>query len=180
MRIVFRSVPSIIMILFELLVGIMLFRDLTGFTNGVVILFGIFMLALGVMDLIKAYRFKTVYGPDNAYLAGAVADLLLGLFCIFGSKILLSVIPMLVMLYGIFLIITGFYKGRNYLSLRRAGFRPHFLALISAAAAILLGVVLVLHPGSTAETLWSFAGMVLIVEALLDLIAAVLMRSADI
>ena len=180
MRIVFRSVPSIIMILFELFVGIMLFRDPTGFTNRVVVLFGIFMLVLGVMDLIKAYRFKTVYGPDKAYLAGAIADLVLGMICILGSKILLGVFPMLVVLYGIFLIITGFYKGRNYFSLRRAGFRPHLLALISAAAAIVLGVILVLHPGSTAETLWSFAGVVLIVEALLDLIAAVLMRTADI
>lgn len=166
-----RNFSIILMILFEGIVGFMLFGDPENFTRGVIVFFGIVMLILGIGNLIQTLRTRVDGKPDSYLMTGAVADLIIGLILTVGNKLVYGIFPVLAVIYGIFLIIAGIHKTRVYLWLKRDGFRPSILSIISALAAIALGVIIVLNPFSTAATLWKFTGIVMIVEAVVDLIA---------
>lgn len=166
-----KSIPVLLLLIFELIVGVMLFCDPTAFTHKAIVIFGIVMLALGVIDLIRAFKYKKDGKPDSFLLAGAVVDLIVGLVCTAGSGLIMGLFPVLAALYGVVLIITGIYKLRNYFSFRRSSFRPSAVTLLSAAAAFVLGVIVFLHPFSATTTVWRFTGAVLIAEALLDAVA---------
>lgn len=174
-----RNFSIILMILFEGIVGFMLFGDPENFTRGVIVFFGVVMLILGTGNLIQVLRTRVDGTLDSYLMFAAVVDLIIGLILTVGNKLVYGIFPALAVIYGIFLIIAGVHKTRVYHWLRRDGFSPSILSVISALAAIALGVIIVLNPFSTAATLWRFTGIVLIAESVLDLIAFFLgMRSA--
>ena len=58
MKSIVKNISTILLLLFEGILGIMLFRDPTSFTQKVIVIFGIVMLTLGVLDLLRAFRCK--------------------------------------------------------------------------------------------------------------------------
>lgn len=166
-----RNFSIILLILFEGIVGFMLFGDPEKFTRGVIIFFGIVMLILGIGNLIQALRTRIDGAPDSYLMVAVIADLIIGAVLTLGNRLVYGIFPALAVIYGIFLIIVGIHKTRVYLWLRRDGFVPSILSIISALTAIAIGVIVVLNPFSTVETLWRFTGVVLIAEAVIDLIA---------
>lgn len=168
MKSIVKNISTILLLLFEGILGIMLFRDPTSFTQKVIVIFGIVMLTLGVLDLLRAFRCKNDGKPDPFLLTGAVVDLIIGLLCTVGSGIIMGLFPVLAAFYGVVLIITGIYKLRIYFSFRRSGYQPAVISLLSAIAVLVLGIVVLLHPFSTTTTVWRSVGAILIAEALLD------------
>ena len=149
----------------------MLFGNPERFTRSIIIIFGIIMLIMGIGNLIQSRRTGEGDAPDKSLMAAATAELVIGAILTFGNKLVYGIFPVIAVIYGVFLIIVGIHKTRVYLWLKKEGFRPSILSIISALAAIALGVVIVLNPFETVETLWKFAGISLVAEAVLDLVA---------
>ncbi len=164
----------VLLILFEGIVGFMLFGNPERFTRGVIIFFGIIMLIIGTGNLIQALRTRVDGAPDSYMMIAAVADLIIGVILTAGNKLVFGIFPVIAVIYGIFMIIVGMHKVRVYHSLKKEGYLPSIISVISGIAAIALGIIIVLNPFGTVETLWKFAGIVLIGEAVLDLIAFLL------
>ncbi len=162
-------IPLLLMIAFELFVGINLFNDPVAFTQNVIVIFGVFMLILAVWGLIRWLRERSVNRAHTFTLVGAIIDLLIGILCVLKSDTVIKIFPILAMAYGVVMVIMGIYKIRNYIAVRTIGFRRPFLALIGGILTIILGVVIFLHPFTTMELIWQYAGIMLIMEAAFDL-----------
>lgn len=160
-----------IFFLFEVYAGLQLINDPVTFTNNVIIVFGIIMLIIGVLSLIRALRAKSSGLAHRLTLFGAVLDLIIGVVCVAGSKYIVDMIPVLAMVYGFIMVIMGINKVRNYAVLRDLGFRRSWLVLLSALLTIVLGAIIFLNPFLATELVWTYIGVFLIVEGVMDLIA---------
>lgn len=73
------------------------------------------------------------------------------------------------MIYGIFMVIAGIHKIRNYLVLKDFGINRSWLVVLSAILSIILGIVVFLNPFTATEAAWVYVGVFLIVEGVFDL-----------
>ena len=132
----------VLVILFEAIVGLMLFGNPERFTRSVIIIFGAIMLIMGIGTLIQALRTRVDDKPDSYLMASAIAELVIGAVLTIGNKLVYGIFPVIAMIYGVILIIVGLHKVSVYRQLKKARFRPSVLSIISALAAIALGVVI--------------------------------------
>ena len=170
-----RNLPLLLLIVFELAVGILLFLKPVEFTQGIIITLGVLLLVIGAIDLFRFLRDRKSLGVnDYLTLSLAILALLCGAFLAFGSKLVMGLFGVLAVLYGIFLIVSGLLKGKTYFEFRRAGFPVSVLLLVNAILSVLLGMLIVLHPFDSVDVLWRFTGVSLIVEAIGDAISLLL------
>ena len=162
-------IPVILMIIFEAYIGINLFNDPVNFTQGMIVVFGWFMIVLAVLGLIRWLRARSSNRAHTYTIVGAVVDCLIGILCIAKSDAVINIFPILAMAYGVAMVIMGIYKIRNYLTIRTFSFRRPFLFLLGGILTIALGVIIFLHPFTTTELIWQATGIMLIVEAVYDL-----------
>ena len=157
-------------IFFEVYAGVRLLTNPVEFTNRVVVFFGIIMIMIGVVSVIRALELKsTRLLPYRLGLLGGVLDLIIGVICVFFSSKVVSLFPVLFMIYGIIMVVSGIHKIRNYLVLKDFGINRSWLVVISAVLSIILGVVVFLNPFSATEAARLYTGIFLIVEGVMDL-----------
>lgn len=174
MRKFLLCIPLVLMIVFELIVGINLFQDPVSFTENMIVVFGVFMIVLAVLGIFRWMRARSRSKiVSKLTLAGAVIDLLIGIICLTASESVIKIFPFMVMVYGIVMIIMGFYKIRNYIALRSVGIPRSFLALVGGVLTIVLGVIVFLHPFTTTEVIWQSTGIMLIASAVVDFITLI-------
>lgn len=75
------------------------------------------------------------------------------------------------MLYGIMLILLGVERVQNTLDLRRLGVNKWYMEAIAAFISMIGGTIIISNPFATAETLWMFTGVALIVDAIADVLS---------
>ena len=166
----FGYLTIIFFIFFEVYSGIRLLTNPIDFTNSVIFIFGIIMLIIGVISIVRALKIKSDSGmPYRLGLFGGILDLIIGVLCTFFSQKVLGLFPVLLMIYGIFMVIAGIHKIRNYLVLKDFGINRSWLVVLSAILSIILGIVVFLNPFTATEAAWVFVGVSLIVQGVFDL-----------
>ena len=175
MKFIKNNFHALLLVLFELAVGILLFIDPEGFTNAVIMIFGGVLAVIGLFKLIRFIAEKRKTG-DASYLELilSVLCIILGCVCMFMTSYILNIFAFVAVVYGIILIVSGVFKAASYFDMRSAGLPVSFLSILSAIVSVLLGVVIVFNPFDAVNVLWMFAGISLIVEALLDIAALAL------
>lgn len=160
----------IFFIFFEVYAGVRLLTNPVEFTNTVVVLFGVIMLVIGVVSVIRALQVKASTGlPYRLGLWGGIFDLIIGAICVFWSSKVVSLFPVLVMIYGIIMVVSGIHKFRNYLALKDLGINRSWLVALAAILSIVLGVIVFLNPFTATDAAWTYTGIFLIVEGVVDL-----------
>ncbi len=160
-------------IFFEVYAGIRLLTSPVEFTNNVVVIFGIVMLVIGLVSVIRALQAKSNGFPFRLGVFGGVIDLIIGVICVFFSQKVIDFFPVLVMIYGIIMVVAGINKIRNYLFLKDLGINRSWLLVLSGILTIILGVVVFLNPFPAMETAWAVTGVLLIVEGVVDLLTLI-------
>lgn len=173
MRLLRSSLSLILLILAEIAVGILLFVNPEEFTRTVLTLFGIIMLLVGLVSCVRFFRDRKDGMESPLTLIFAVAALVIGIFCAFATSFVLGLFSVVAVIYGVILILAGIYKAQTYFQNKKAKLRPSFLVLLSAVLAVILGAVIVFNPFTTTVMLWRFAGISMIAEAVIDLIALI-------
>lgn len=168
-----RSLGGVAMGLVEFLVGILLLVDPVGFTSGIIVAFGVVLMVMGIGSVIKYFRSEPEVAAVNQSLVKGLTQLLAGAFCAFNSHWFVVTFPVLTLVYGVVILITGLTKLQWMMDLIRMKQGKWFLAAISAAISILCGVVIITSPFSSTAVLWSFTGISLILEAVFDMIGAI-------
>lgn len=170
----FRQIlPVILLTLFEMAVGILLLVNPEGFTNAVIIAFGVAMLVIGVIHFIKYFVDRKDGTESPLTIISAVILLLIGAVCAFASSAVMGLFSVIVIIYGVMLIVSGVYKISFFATLKKAGALTSPFMLISAVLGIILGVVVIIFSFQTAMIVWQIAGVSLIVEAAIDLISVI-------
>lgn len=180
MKILKKNGNSIILCAFEILVGVLLLIDPVGFTTGIITVAGVGLLAAGVITVVKYFRTDAAQAAAGQLLARGLAELLAGAFCAFRSQWFVVTFPVLTMIYGVVILITGLGKIQITADLLRGKNGRWFMGAISAAVSIACAVIILRSPFATTAALWVFTGITLIVEAVLDAVTIAIARIKEV
>ena len=92
-----------------------------------------------------------------------------GAFLIIRSDVVVRVLPIV---FGLFVIFDSLGRIQNALELRRCGYSSWKIFLLLAVLSVVLGIVMVVDPFGTMETLVMAIGLILILEGALNLLSA--------
>lgn len=169
-----ENLGGIVTCLFELIVGILLLIDPSGFTSAIISTVGVFLALSGLFGVIRYFRTEPVTAMKNQLLSKGLASVLIGAFCISQSGwIVALILPILTMVYGGVILVTGLTKVQWMFDIIRLKKKMWFLAAISAIISIACGLVVIVNPFATTALLWMFIGISLIVEAAFDLLSLI-------
>ena len=174
MRAIQKNSGSILMCVLEILVGVLLLVDPTGFTSTVIIAAGVALILYGVICIVRYFRADAAEGALRQSLFKGLLLLLGGLFCVLRSRWFVATFPLLTILYGIGILISGVGKIQWAADMIRFGRKRWYLPAISAVFSLIFAAVILCNPFTTTAVLWSFTGSVLIVEAVFDIVAIAL------
>lgn len=172
-----NNFPVILLTLFEFAVGVLLLINPEAFTKAVIIIFGAILVVIGGIYLARVLRDRSE-GVSGITMTIALASLIVGILCIVFPSMIMSLFAFVAIIYGVILIVSGVYKAKSYTDAKSAGTPLPAITLISAILSVALGIVIVINPfGTVMRTLFTFAGIALIIEAGLDLTSVILNTS---
>ncbi len=164
---------SVIVCLFEILVGILLLVNPVGFTAGIITAGGILLIVVGIASIISYARLDPVAGAASQSLVKGLVALCAGLFCAFKAEWFIITFPVLTLVYGVVILISGLAKVQWTVDILRLKMGKWFLPAISAALSIICAFIIFANPLATTVWLWVFTGVALIVEAIFDIVSMV-------
>ena len=168
-----RNLGSVAMSLAEIIIGILLLVNPVAFTSGIIVAFGIVLMLMGIGSVIKYFRTEPEEAAVSQTLLKGLIELLAGAFCAFNSHWFIVTFPVLTLVYGVGILITGLTKLQWTVDIIRMKRSKWLWMAISAAISILCGITVITNPFSTTAVLWMFIGISLIVDAVFDMIGGV-------
>jgi len=160
--------------LFEIAIGILLLMNPEGFTKGIITAFGIALIIISVVCIIKYFKCDLTQAAEKQYLLKGLLAIAAGGFCVIKSDWFIVTFPALTILYGIAVLVMGLSKLQLTVDLLRRKNQKWYLAVISAVISIICAVIILNNPFSTTKFLWMFTGISLIAESVLDIITLVI------
>jgi len=171
-----RNTGNLLTCIFEILVGILLLIDPVGFTSGIIVAFGIVLAVIGAISLFRYFREDAETASQESGLAKGIIFVIFGLFCAFKSEWFIVTFPLLTVLYGILTLVSGVSKVQWAVDMLRAKQKYWFVEVISAVLTIICAILILTNPFTSTVFLWTFIGVSMIVEAVVDVIAFILGR----
>lgn len=105
-----QSLGGALLVVLEVIVGILLLINPSGFTTSIIIAAGILLMVAGVDNVIKYVRADAEEAAKTKLLMTGSIALTAGAFCAFNTQWFLTAFPVLTILYGIVILLTGFGK----------------------------------------------------------------------
>ena len=165
-----------LLILFEIAAGVLLLIDPEKVARVILFLFGVVMIVIGGMNLIRFYREKPEGITGFITCMVGVASLLLGVFSVIPATMDMMM-EYRTIFYALIFFVAGLYEAQMYFTARKSGQSTSVMLLISAVMAVLFGVlVAVNHNGGLVSFLDKdqLPAVFMFCQALTDLIALVL------
>ena len=173
MQIIKRNAGGIVMCLFEILAGILLLINPVMFTSGIVVALGIVFLIIGLLGVISYFKTDPAEAAIKQTLAKGLAMSAAGLFCIVQYQWFVESFSVLAVLYGVIILMMGFSKIQWAVDMLRMKKENWFLAAIGALLSVIFALVILMNPFHSTKVLWTFVGISLILEAVVDIMALV-------
>ena len=165
---------SILLCVFEAVVGILLLLDPIAFTTGIIVSFGVVLLLMGIGSAVGYSRMDALAGAASRGLLKGLVLIAAGAFCVFRSYWFIMTFPVLSVIYGVSILIAGLGKIQWTFDMLRMKRKKWFLAAISAAISIVCAILVLDNPFASSAILWMFTGISLIVEAVFDVVSLII------
>lgn len=178
MKLIKENPQTILMVLFEIAVGSLLLINPDGFTRAILVSFGVIMLIIGIVNLIKyVSKKKSSLFPVLRLIAGIVS-IIVGAIFTFGTSMIMGIFTLIAIVYGIILIVSGVMKMQDFFQAKK--YEPYvpIVILFSAIASVVLGLIIIINPFEMAMLAFRFMGISLIVEAVIDILTLVLIAKS--
>lgn len=169
-----NNISGIIVCMFEILAGILLIINPVAFTTGIITAAGMIMLIIGLISIVTYFKSDIMEAATGRYLMKGIVALLAGAFCIFNSHWFIVTFPVLTIIYGVVVLIAGIGKIQITVDMIRLKNRKWFLGLVSALISIMCAIVILNNPFASVAALWMFTGIVLIAEAVMDVVTIII------
>lgn len=173
MRKVNIGIASILMSLVEILIGILLLINPVGFTSGIINTFGVIMVLFGASEIIQYFRSDAELAAQKDWLTKGIVLTAAGLFCVTKTEWFIATFPVITLLYGVLILVTGVSKLQKAIDMLRLKQKFWYVMLISSVLTLVVAVLAITNPFATTAVLWNFIGISLIVEAVMDVVAFV-------
>ena len=165
-----------LLILFEIAAGVLLLMAPDKVARVILFLFGVVMIIIGGMNLIRFYKEKPEGLTGFITCMVGVAALLVGIFSVIPATMDMMM-EYRTLFYALIFFIVGLYEAQTYFTARKNGGPVSFMLLVSAVLAIIFGVlVAVNHNGELVSFLDKdqLPAVLMFCQALTDLIALIL------
>ena len=127
------------------------------------------VLACAAVQLIRYFAVERGVFQSQLTLISGLVCLGLGAFLIIRRDLVVRILPIV---FGLFVIFDSLGRIQNALELRRCEYSSWKGFLLLAVLSIVLGIVMILDPFGTMETLVMAIGVILIIEGALNLLSA--------
>lgn len=174
-----EHINGIVLCLFELIVGILLLINPISFTTWIIMIAGIFLIILGFIEVVKYFRTSTEEASLGQALAKGLLFLLAGGFCVLKTEWFIVTFPVLTIIYGIIILVTGIVKIQLMADMLRQKNKKWFWAAINAIISIICSIVILKSPFTSTMFLWMFTGASLIVEGILDIVTLIMWKKSS-
>ena len=174
MKFLKNNIGGIAMCLLELLVGALLLINPVGFTSGIIMGAGLVLILIGIVCIIKYFRAEPEEAAKEQNLLKGLIALLAGGFCALRAEWFVITFPVITLIYGLVILITGLGKIQWTVDIIRQKKPKWFLCGLSALVSTVCGLVIIAAPFATTAVLWMFTGISLIVDACFDIPALIL------
>lgn len=168
MKLLKNNMSPILVALAQLVVGIILLCRPEDLTTLVIMVVGILLMVGGLGSVFRYFRTEAEKAAAGQELSKGLCMIAAGAFCTFNSGWFMETFAVLAMLYGVVILVTGISKVQWTVDMLRLKKPKWYFAAIGALLTIACGVLVVLNPFKTANALWIFLGIALIVEAVVD------------
>ena len=174
----FKSIlPSVIMILLGIAIGVLLIIDAEKLTEIVFRLFGAALLVLTLVMVIRYLNAKKNGEENVMMLMTAIFAFILGMVMLIGAKWIVEAgTTICAIFYGAVMIVNGILKICRFISLKKQKAAVSAVLVFSGILSVALGVIALVFCSEALQIVGTIIGIALIVEAVLDLIALVIGR----
>lgn len=173
-----EHINGIALCLFELIVGILLLIDHESFTAGIIMLAGIALIILGIIEVVKYFRTSIEEAMTGQTLAKGLLSLIGGGFCLFEAGRFTDTFRIFTIIYGIIILVIGIGKLQLTVDMLRQKNKKWFWAGFSALISVVCAVIILKSPSIFAEILWTFIGVSLIAEGVLDIVILIMRNTS--
>lgn len=171
-----RNTGNLIMCIAEAVVGILLLINPIGFTSGIIIALGIVLALLGAKELVGYFKADPDAAAEGSGLAKGLLCAVLGIFCMFKAEWFIITFPILTVFYGILTLVGGISKIQWAVDMLRQKQKYWHIEVLGAVVTIVFAILILTNPFASTAILWTFIGVSLIAEAIIDILAFVLGR----
>lgn len=162
----------------EVFVGILLLINPVAFTSSIIVMAGVVLIIIGIEQTVQYFRTDAAEAALRSNLTIGILCILLGLFCTFRSGWFMSTFPVITLIYGVVILITGIGKLQKAIDMSRLKLSYWYVALISAILTLVFAILIISNPFTSTAVLWTFTGVTLIIEAVLDVLAYIFAKKS--
>ena len=178
MKVLRESAAGLALCIVELIAGILLLLDPVKFTSTVIIGAGVVLIVLGLIEVVNYFRTDAKVASLGQMLTKGLISLLAGAFCVVQWEWFLATFPVLTMVYGILILLTGISKIQLIVDMVRLKNSRWRWAAVNAALTLICATVILSSPFASTEVLWLFTGAALVGVGIFDLTVLILSRKA--
>lgn len=173
-----ESLGGLTAALIELVVGVLLLINPTGFTTGIIVGLGVLLALWGAMSTAQYFMAKPEEAAREQGLAKGLVLLMAGLACVLCSDWLVSAFPLLTVLYGILLLLLSALKIQGAVDMMRLKKDNWVFAAGGALVCVVAALFTLLNPFGVRRLVWALVSVALIAEAVLDAFAVFFRKKA--
>lgn len=164
-----RNAAKILLAVGQIVVGILLLINPTGFTAGILIAAGVAAVVAGIFSIVKYVRLPAVQAASEQCLTRGILLIGIGVFAICKYDWFISVFSILAVLYGLGILLSSIARIQWTVDMLRVH-RPYWWLMgIDAAVMALLGILIIANPFAAVSVPWVFVAIALFVGAVIDL-----------
>lgn len=165
---------TILLLLAEALVGVLVLINYEDFTAGIVIVLGAALILGGIVSAVGYFRQPPVEAALSKSLMKALIMLTAG-----GALVLYpgKLVDTIFVVLGLGLLMVGFFKFQSFVDALRLKTGRWAFHLINALVSIVCAIIAILKSKAAANFISTFIGIVLIAEAVFDLVVLIFARN---
>lgn len=172
------SVTDFALCIIELIAGILLLLNPVKFTSTVIIGTGIVLVILGLIEVVNYFRTSAQVAALSQLLTKGIILILVGIFCTAQWEWFLATFPVLTILFGLLILLTGIRKIQLTVDMVRLKNSRWSLVAGNAAFTLICAIIILSNPFASTEVLWLFTGAVLVGVGIFDLVIDILRKKA--
>lgn len=172
------STANLFMSIAELVIGVLLLINPIGFTSWIIIAMGAALAVMGLVHVVNYFRTAPERAAQTDALAKGLLFIVCGLFCAFRSGWFVVTFPVITVLYGVLILVTGVSKLQTAIDMARLKRKYWFVALIGAIITLIFATLIITNPFASIAILWTFIGVSLVIEAVIDVITYIFSKKS--
>ena len=133
-------------------------------------------LVVGIIKTVEFFSFQKYDKPFSNSLAGGVLILAMAVFMLVQPQVIVSILYVII---GAALIVNGIIAVQNAIDLWHFQDNRNPVVLLFGAVTLILGVIVLFNPFSTAEVLILTSGVFMLIGGITDLVSLFYIRKAS-